>query len=185
MFERLLRVAVAAVAVALVRAYLLPRHTSALTPPSAPTMSAAGQATRAPPRDDAKSLVDQRAGYGRVELAPDHFGQYHAEVEIDGRRLPMLVDTGASFVALTYADAAAVGVRPMPSDFNIRMSTANGMAAAAAVRLREVHLDTIVVDDVPAIVMPQGAAATSLLGMSFLKKLRSFEIAEGNLVLKP
>ena len=62
----------------------------------------------------------------------------------------------------------------MPSDFNIRMATANGMASAAEVRLREVRLDTIDVADVPAIVMPQGAMATSLLGMSFLEEARQF-----------
>jgi aspartyl protease family protein len=97
----------------------------------------------------------------------------------------MLVDTGASFVALTYADAAAAGIRPMPSDFNVRMATANGISSAAEVRLHEVRIDTIDVGDVPAIVMPQGAAATSLLGMSFLRKLGSFKIIAGDLVLKP
>jgi aspartyl protease family protein len=95
------------------------------------------------------------------------------------------VDTGASFVALTYSDAAAIGILPMPSDFNIKMATANGMASAAAVRLHEVRLDTIDVEDVPAVVMPRGVMGTSLLGMSFLKKLGSFNISAGDLVLKP
>ena len=139
-----------------------------------PHPSSAGGSSLAPRAGDREPPATQRVSYGRVELAPDRFGQYHAEVEIDGKRLAMLVDTGASFVALTYADAAAVGIRPMPSDFNIRMATANGMASAAEVRLREVRLDTIDVGDVPAIVMPQGVAATSLLGMSFLKKLGEF-----------
>jgi aspartyl protease family protein len=164
---------------AFVVADLLSYRTGAVAPQAAPTRASA-ESSLAP-----ESAVAHGASYGRIELAPDRFGQFHAEVEIDGRRLAMLVDTGASLVALTYADAASVGQRPMPSDFKVKVVTANGTADAAEVRLREVRLDTILVDDVPAIVMPQGVAATSLLGMSFLKKLGGFEIADGRLVLKP
>ena len=178
MFERLLKAVCVAVVVVLVKAYLFSQHTSAVTPSAAP----ANQTLR---QEVASAPVHPAAGYGRVELRPDRAGQYHAAVEIDGRRLPMLVDTGASVVALTYADAASIGIRPMPSDFKIKMLTANGVSASAPTRLREVRLDTLLVDDVPAIVMPEGLPGTSLLGMSFLKKLGGFEITGGNLMLKP
>jgi aspartyl protease family protein len=179
MFAGPLKIAVGAAAVAFVAANLLSYRTAMPPRPAAEGMGPA------PPADDRRLSVSQAASYGRVELTPDRFGQYHADVEIDGRRLPMLVDTGASFVALTYADASALGLQPMPSDFNIKITTANGLSFAARVRLHEVRLDTIDVADVPAIVVPKGAMATSLLGMSFLEKLGSFAITDGDLVLKP
>jgi aspartyl protease family protein len=83
-----------------------------------------------------------RASGGRVEIAADSLGQFSAQVEIDGRRMKMLVDTGATF---------------------------NGITAY----------------DVQAIVLPRGASSVSLLGMSFLSKLGGFEVARGNLILKP
>ena len=184
MFDGPLKIAVGAAAIAFVAAEFLSDRTAVLMPTVKSALTPS-HGSRPALRSDDEPRDTQTASYGRVELAPDRLGQYHADVEIDGKRLTMLVDTGASFVTLTYADASSVGLRPMPSDFTTRMATANGMAAAAEVRLREVRIDTIDVADVPAIVMPEGAMMTSLLGMSFLEKLASFKITAGNLVLKP
>lgn len=125
------------------------------------------------------------SGFGTVALNADGAGHFHAQIEIDGLTMQMLVDTGASIVALRAEDAANLGINPLPDEYNIRLSTANGEIHAARVRLREVRLENITVSDVDAVVMPQGALAQSLLGMSFLRKLSSFEIASGQLVLKP
>ena len=97
----------------------------------------------------------------------------------------MLVDTGATSIALSYEDAAAAGILPMPADFKVPMQTANGTGFAAAVRLQEVRVGQIVVRDVQGVVVPRGALSGSLLGMSFLGKLKGFEVAADNLVLKP
>jgi aspartyl protease family protein len=181
MLAESLKITLGAAVVALFAASLISHGTNALAPPPPNRAAAAAGSFYG-----AENVRQGSAhGYGRIKLTPDGFGQYHADVEIDGRRLPMLIDTGASFVALTYDDAASVGIRPMPSDFNVKMSTANGISLAAAVRLREVRLDTIDVSDIPAIVMPRNVSATSLLGMSFLKKLGGFQVADGDLVLKP
>jgi aspartyl protease family protein len=131
------------------------------------------------------NLVQPALGYGRVELRPDNAGHYTANVEVDGRSLPMLVDTGATLVALRYEDAVAIGRQPMPSDFTVAINTANGMTRVALIRLPEVRIATIRATDVQAFVLPQGATAQSLLGMSFLKKLGGFEIKAGSLVLQP
>ena len=94
MFAGPLKIAVGAAAVAFVAANLLSYRTSAVTPTAMPTLSSAGGSSPALRTDDRESPVTQAASYGRVELAPDRFGQYHADVEIDGKRLAMLVDTG-------------------------------------------------------------------------------------------
>jgi aspartyl protease family protein len=148
--------------------------------PSAPSASQASAA--ASPKT---TPVQPALGYGRVELRPDNGGHYTANVEVDGRSLPMLVDTGATLVSLRYEDALAIGRLPMPSEFNVGISTANGMTRVAMIRLPEVRIGTIRATDVQAVVLPQGGATQSLLGMSFLKKLGGFEIKAGNLVLQP
>jgi aspartyl protease family protein len=134
------------------------------------------------------ALAPQSSGgvsYGRVELRPDAGGQYHADVEIEGQRIPMLVDTGATLVSLTYADASRLGVAPAPADYKVDVHTANGVAKAARVSLREVRVGTLQVRDVQALVMPRDVRGTSLLGMSFLQRLGGFQIASGTLVLRP
>ena len=87
----------------------------------------------------------------------------------------MLVDTGASYVALSAEDADRLGVITRPSDFTVTMYTANGRGKAAPVRLHAVHVDTLSIYEVDAIVAQPGAMSSSLLGMSFLRRLTRFE----------
>ncbi len=124
------------------------------------------------------------AGYGRVEITPGPGGQYLADVEIEGLRIPMLVDTGATLISLTSEDADRLGVHPAPSDYKVDIQTANGPAKAARINLGEVRLGTLTVRSVDTIVLPREVTGRSLLGMSFLKKLGGFEVASGTLVLR-
>jgi aspartyl protease family protein len=117
-----------------------------------------------------------------VVLKPDDLGQFRVDVTVNGRVMNMLVDTGASFVALTQEDAIALGV--MPVSFNTPLHTANGALRAGEARLNEIRVGSIAVRDTPAVVLPSGAMQHSLLGMSFLKKLAGFEFASGDLILK-
>jgi aspartyl protease family protein len=114
-------------------------------------------------------------GFRRVDLPVGPGGHFRANVEIDGRTIPMLVDTGASYVALSAEDADRLGVITRPSDFTLTLYTANGRAKAAPVRLHAVHVDTLSIYDVDAIVAQPGAMNGSLLGMSFLRRLTRFE----------
>jgi aspartyl protease family protein len=114
-------------------------------------------------------------GFRRIDLPIGRDGHFHADVDIDGRHVPMLVDTGASYIALSARDADFLGVTPRASDFTLTMATANGLAKAAHVRLHAVHIDTLTLYDVDAIVAQPGAMNGSLLGMSFLRRLTRFE----------
>ena len=104
---------------------------------------------------------------------------------IDGSTLRMLVDTGASIVTLTAEDADRLGVHPFPSDYTLPMSTANGVLMAAKTELREVSLGDIRVRNVQAVVLPRHASNISLLGMTFLQRLASFQVSDNRLMLKP
>jgi len=96
----------------------------------------------------------------------------------------MLVDTGASIVALSYEDAETVGIRVTANDFTAQLRTANGVVEAAPVRLPEIRVGDILVENVDAVVLPRGRLGTSLLGMSFLRRLRGFEMSQGRLTLR-
>lgn len=120
----------------------------------------------------------------RLVVEGDQLGHFLVRPRIEGADFLMVVDTGASTVALTAEDAARAGIRPGSGDFNISVSTANGTAKAAPVRLREVRIGEIVIRDVDAIVMTPGRLGISLLGMSFLRRLRGFDIAGGQMTLR-
>jgi aspartyl protease family protein len=128
--------------------------------------------------------VGAAAGYGREDLKADAGGQFQSDIELDGTRVHMLVDTGATFVSLTYADAEKLGFRPPPAEFTVPVQTANGASKAARLTLKEVRLGTLMVSNVPALVMPEDVKGTSLLGMSFLKKLGGFEASGGTLSMR-
>jgi aspartyl protease family protein len=139
-----------------------------------------------PPEPAAARSVapEPAAGSRSVTVAADAAGHFTVHPSVDGRRVRMLVDTGASVIALSHDDAAAIGVRPFPSDYKHRVHTANGVVMAAPVRLREVRVGEIVVRDVEALVLPAGRLGVSLLGMSFLRQLKGFEIGQGRLTLR-
>ena len=117
-------------------------------------------------------------------IAPDRHGQYQTAVEIEGELVPVLIDTGATFVALSFEDADRLGIRPLPADFRMPMNTANGRAFAAPVELRSIRLGAIEVRDVPAIVAGRGQMNGTLLGMSFLSRLSGVAVDHGELVLR-
>ncbi|HEY8565129.1 MAG TPA: TIGR02281 family clan AA aspartic protease [Beijerinckiaceae bacterium] len=119
-----------------------------------------------------------------VTLSADLRGHYTVHPAVDGKRVRMMVDTGASIVALSHEDAQLAGVAVKPHQFTARISTANGIVSAAPIRLAEVRIGEIVVRNVEAVVLPKGALATSLLGMSFLKRIGGFEITGGRLTLR-
>jgi aspartyl protease family protein len=121
---------------------------------------------------------------GEAKLLPDRMGHFVAETTVNGERVRMLVDTGASFVSLSRSDADLLRLQPAEREFTYRMSTANGMVKAAPVRLREMQVGDISVRDVDAVVHQAGGPPVSLLGMSFLRRLGGFETVQGKLVLR-
>lgn len=131
-----------------------------------------------------KPSLEAPALYSATELKADSSGHYFAKADINGTTIPVLVDTGASGVALSYEDAEKVGLRPHGLDYDTPISTANGMVKAARVKLRRVEVDNVRVRDVEGLVLPEGALRGSLLGMSFLSRLSSFRIENGVLYLK-
>jgi aspartyl protease family protein len=119
-----------------------------------------------------------------VELRASAYGHYHADAEINGRRVQVMVDTGATHVALTFEDASRAGIFVRDSDFTQAVRTANGLARVAPIMLDRVSIGDITVRNVPASVSERGRLGTTLLGMSFLKRLNRVDMRGGTLLLQ-
>jgi aspartyl protease family protein len=117
----------------------------------------------------------------RAVYRTDALGHVTLAATVNGARTRFLVDTGASLVALTPDDAKAAGFDPGQLTFNQPVHTANGMVRAAFVRLREIRVDQLEIDDVPAAVIE--SLKQSVLGMSFLSRLKSFDMRNGALTM--
>ncbi len=120
----------------------------------------------------------------RVEIAPDASGNYLTDIDIDGQIIHVVVDTGATFLALRSEDADLLGINLAPADFRYQTMTANGIGTAAKVHLDAVRIANIEIDNVDALVMQPGALGRSLLGMSVLSRLGGVHISDGRLVLQ-
>lgn len=121
---------------------------------------------------------------GVVSLRRANDGHYQADVRINGQRLRMMIDTGASMVAIPYEEAERLGVDVDALTFNRRVETANGVAYDAPTKLDRVAVGDIVLRDVRAGVASPGGLDTPLLGMSFLNRLQSYSFAGETLTLK-
>jgi aspartyl protease family protein len=127
-----------------------------------------------PPRTSAtapNTIVYTTNGQGHVIL----------DAAVNGAPVRVLVDTGASLLTLTPADARAAGIDPARLVFSARVNTANGTARMAPVTLREVRIGQLSIYDVPAAVIEN--LNVSLLGMSFLNRLQGYEMREGKLTI--
>ena len=122
--------------------------------------------------------------YGHVRIPADRAGHYVTEAQINGRNFNVMVDTGASLVILRYEDARALGLVYGSNKFDVAVQTANGTAKALRVKLYNVRLGSISLDDIEALVMEEGLLNTNLLGMSFLRRLSRYEMHGDTLVLE-
>ncbi len=123
------------------------------------------------------------SGYS-VELRATDNGHFHTPAEINGREIEVMVDTGASMVALTYEDAERAGIYLNDGDFTGRVSTANGTARVAPITLSDVSIGDITVRNVQAVVSERGNLNVTLLGMTFLSRLDRVDMRSGVLMLQ-
>ncbi len=124
------------------------------------------------------------AGEGAVRVRRRLDGHFAVRGAVNGQSTMMLVDTGASTVVLKPADAERAGIDTRNLDYTAAVHTANGTAYAAPVRLRSVAIGPLVVQNVDALVAKPGTLNESLLGMSFLRRLRSYEFSKDFLTLR-
>jgi aspartyl protease family protein len=109
--------------------------------------------------------------------------QFHVKAMVGGIPIYFLVDTGASDVLVSQADARRLGIDPGSLSYSQLYRTASGTARGAPVTLPEIDIGTIRVTDVNASVS-EGDTDGSLLGMSFLSRLSGYEVNGDTLTLR-
>ena len=117
------------------------------------------------------------ASHGRrVEVVRGHGGDFAVGAHINGARVPMVLDTGASSVVLTQEAAKAAGLPLEVLVYNVNVDTANGRTRAAPVTLDRLAVGGLTERAVPALVAQPGQLKNNLLGMTFLNRLESWEV---------
>jgi aspartyl protease family protein len=119
-----------------------------------------------------------------VQISRGQAGEFALRATINGVNAPMVIDTGATSVVLTFETAKAAGLPLELLDYDVAVETAGGHTRAARLTLDRLAIGTLVERSVPALVVPRGQMKTNLLGMSFLDRLESFEVRADSLMLR-
>ncbi|PWK70736.1 TIGR02281 family clan AA aspartic protease [Aminobacter sp. AP02] len=142
----------------------------------------AGSETPAPGPIEASAATATTAGR-RITIDADMRGHFTASFKLNGREVDAMVDTGATLVAINMSTARRAGVKVSAADFTQKVNTANGTARAALARIDRLQIGRISVDDVPVVVLEDQALDGTLIGMSFLSRLKKYQVENGALLL--
>jgi aspartyl protease family protein len=118
-----------------------------------------------------------------VEVQRGRGGEFSLQAKINGVKAPMVIDTGATSVVLTYETAKAAGLPLELLAYDVDVETAGGHTKAARLTLDRLAVGKLVERSVPALVVPHGTMKTNLLGMSFLDRLERWEVRADRLML--
>ena len=121
---------------------------------------------------------------GSLTFTAAEDGHFYIEAKVDGAPVLFMVDTGATMVVLSPADARRIGFDLNRLEFSSLAQTANGMVRGAPIRLQSFELESFRVTDLAAEVN-EADMGQSLLGMSFLSRLGGYEVRNGRLTLYP
>jgi aspartyl protease family protein len=132
-----------------------------------------------------QTISPGRDGRGAViRIRKTRSGHFVARAQVNGRGIQMIIDTGASTVVLRHEDARNAGIQLNELSYTVPVETANGRAFAARVKLDKVSLGDITLEQVDALVTRPRVLHQSLLGMSFLSRLRSYEFSKDQLLMR-
>jgi aspartyl protease family protein len=128
-----------------------------------------------PNRDDEPNALTPKAP-ASVRIRRNSDGAFVANSEVNGQAMPLLIDSGAATVVLRQSDAELAGIDVKSLTFDTPLKSANGTSYLAPARLKSVRIGPLVLNDVEALVAQPGTLNESLLGMSFLRRLPSYEV---------
>jgi len=156
--------------------FIVPKTSSlpATTPAAASLTKVGPQESSSKPRAnfDNAAIINREAD-----------GHYWTRADVQGTDVRFMVDTGASIVALTLLDAQRIGLKPADLVFDNEVRTAGGATMGAYIVLDKVRIGRVELEDVSAMVLQEGLEQ-SLLGMSFLGELYSYEFKGDTLIIR-
>jgi clan AA aspartic protease (TIGR02281 family) len=118
-----------------------------------------------------------------VQIARGKAGEFALHARINGVKAPMVIDTGATSVVLTWETAKAIGLPIEMLEYNVDVETAGGHTKAARLTIDRLAVGELVEKSVPALIVPRGQMKTNLLGMSFLDRLESWGVQADKVML--
>ena len=118
-----------------------------------------------------------------VQIPRGQTGEFALRAKINGANAPMVIDTGATSVVLTWETAKAIGLPIEMLEYNVDVETAGGHTKAARLTLDRLAVGGLVEKSIPALVVPRGQMKTNLLGMSFLDRLESWGVQADKVML--
>jgi aspartyl protease family protein len=135
--------------------------------------------------DTVSEMLHRRAAspVRAVQVSRGQTGEFALHAKINGVSAPMVIDTGATSVVLTYETAKAAGLPLELLEYDVDVETAGGHTKAARLTLDRLAVGKLVERSVPALVVPRGQMKTNLLGMSFLDRMESWEVRADRLML--
>jgi aspartyl protease family protein len=122
-------------------------------------------------------------GPSSIAYSAEADGHYHVYGAIDGSSVRFMVDSGATDIVLSPDDARMLGMQPDQLDYTLQAQTANGTVRGAPIRLKTLKVGPIVMHDIPATVN-EAEMPVSLLGMEFLRRLKSWGVKNGKLTFE-
>lgn len=164
----------AAVSIAMVIAFVVApklQEDASLSEPAPATVAVAQPQPTSLPGSSA-AFIDREAD-----------GHFWTRADVSGTQVKFMVDTGASIVALTYFDAQRLGLKPEELDFDSEIRTAGGVTYGAPVTLPSIRIGRVKVENVDAVIL-RTELEQSLLGMTFLGELNSYEVRQGQMIIR-
>ncbi len=137
----------------------------------------------AQPHNVAPSNAHYATGKRQVSIKANRYGHFLADFKAGGRSINGLIDTGATYVAMNRSTARSIGVKVSGSDFKHKAETANGIVKAALKNIDRLELGPVSAKNVDVFILDDAALSSTLIGMSFLNKLSSFKVENGQLIL--
>ncbi len=161
-----------AIAIAMVIAFVVAPRLKEQAAAPAPVTVAVATPEPAPSAGSRAAFIDR-----------EDDGHFWTRADVSGTQVKFMVDTGASIVALTYFDAQRLGLKPEELDFDSEIRTAGGITYGAPVTLESIRVGKVEIENVNAVIL-RTELEQSLLGMTFLGELHSYEVRQGQMIIR-
>jgi aspartyl protease family protein len=125
----------------------------------------------------------EQTGPSSVAFSLESDGHYHVYAQVNGTAIRFLVDSGASDIVLSPDDARMLGMQPEQLDYTMMAQTANGTVRGAPTQIKTLKVGPIEMHDMP-VTVNEAEMPVSLLGMEFLRRLKSWGVENGRLTFK-
>lgn len=132
-----------------------------------------------------KNIVPYNAydtGNNELKILKSNDNHFHISIDINGKKVLFLIDTGATTTTLTLKDARRVGIDTEKLSFDVPLNTANGLSFAASTEITDIQIGNFTVDSM-WILVSKDLDGESLLGMNFLNKLKGYDIRQDQMTL--